>query len=106
MTNKRVRMQPEVRAELILDAATELAAEVGLHALKRDAIAVHAGVATGLINARFGTMTQLIRSLVRKAIKDQNLPIIAQALMMSHPAALAAPEELKEKALLAQLKKA
>lgn len=93
------RLDPKVRKESILAVAVDRAVIHGLNGLRRDDIALSAGVANGLVTRYFGTMTKLRRAVVRAAIHNENLPLIAQALAIRDKDAQKAPEELKKRAL-------
>jgi AcrR family transcriptional regulator len=97
------RLAPEVRKEAILAVALERARSIGLNNLRRDDIAAHAGVANGLVSRYFSTMTQLRRAVVRAAIRQEVLPVLAQALASRDPDALKAPEDLQKRALASLL---
>lgn len=96
---KSKRLDPNARKEEILQVAVGIATKDGLNNLRRDAIAEAAGVANGLVTRYFETMTQLRRAVMRHAVHNENLPLIAQGIAMRDPQALKAPEELKQKAL-------
>jgi AcrR family transcriptional regulator len=93
------RLDPKVRKEEILAVAVAHASVVGLNGLRRDDIAQKAGVANGLVSRYFNTMLQLRRAVIRSAVHNEILPIIAQGLAMREPEAMKAPEALKQKAL-------
>lgn len=93
------RLDPKVRKEEILLAAVACAEAQGLTNLRRDTIASYAGVANGLVTRYFSTMTQVRHAVVRYAVHNQRLTIIAQGLALRDPEALKAPEELKKKAV-------
>lgn len=84
----------------ILDAALALAVlPGGLARLTRIAVASEAGCSEALVSVHFGTMTSFRRDVVREAVRTERLPVIAQALAAGDPAALKAPEDLKQRAL-------
>lgn len=88
------------RDELILAAAMELAAEDSYQWITREQVAALAGVASGTINSAFGTMVELKRAVIRRAIQTENLKIVAEALGAAHPIALAeCPPDLRARAL-------
>jgi AcrR family transcriptional regulator len=93
------RLDPATRKEAILAVAVARAEACGLNGLRRDDIAEHAGVANGLVTRYFNTMTQLRRAVIRHAVKNELLPLIAQALAAREPEALKANEDLKKRAL-------
>ena len=93
------RADPALRKEAILRVALDLASRDGYLKITRQQIAEAAGVSTGVINQRFGTMDSLRSDLMRRAVKMQCLPVIAQGLVSKNPHAMKAPIELKEKSL-------
>lgn len=93
------RLKPEVRKDAILDAAIELALSDGLCAVRLVPVAERAGVANSLVSHYFGTVKQLHRAVVRRAIHSEILPIVAQALAVGDSDARKAPDELKQRAL-------
>lgn len=95
----RTRLDPKVRTNQLLDSAIDLAQKRGYEKLTRDGLAAHAGVSQGLVGVHFGTMTQLRRAVVRRAIRDRLLDILAQALAANDPVAKKAPEELRRAAV-------
>ena len=95
----RSRLDPKIRKDAILVAAVECAKLQGLSNIRRDTIAGYAGVANGLVSRYFSTMTQLRRAVVRYAVHNEVLPIVAQALALRDPEALKASDELKKKAV-------
>ena len=97
ITRKRAS-SPELRKASIVASAVDLAQQEGYREITRSGVAEHAGVSDGLIYRYFGTMKQLRRAIMRKAVEDEILEIIAQGLATSDPAAQGAPDELKRRA--------
>jgi len=95
----RKRLPEEVRKSQILDAALTEAQECGYQWITRDAIAVRAGVSTGLVTRHWSTMIQLKRAVLRAAIDREVLPIIAQGLADKNPHTANIPDALKARAL-------
>ncbi len=93
------RTSPALRTDSILNAAVELAREVGYRHITRDAIAGRAGVSMGLVSRYFGTMAQLKKEVMRRAVKQQILEIIAQGLANNDDHAQKAPKGLKQQAV-------
>ena len=97
-TNKR--LHPNDRANEILTAALKVAAKPGGYAkLTRAVVAECAGCSEGLVSKYFGTMVSFKRTIMRAAIKDGNLPILAQGLAAGDKCAMKAPSELKTAAI-------
>lgn len=97
MTNKR--LDPKDRTEQLLEVALQLAARHGLATITRNQIAEDAGVAPSLVSARLGTMDDMRRSVMRRAIKTETLPVIAAGLLAKDRYALRAPEDLRQRAI-------
>jgi len=97
MTNKR--LPPKERTELLLDVALKLAAKHGLAKITRSQIAEDAGVSAALVTERLGTMVDLRRSVMRRAVKTETLPVILQGIMVKDPYAMKAPAELRQRAI-------
>lgn len=93
------RFKPEVRKDAILEAAVALALAEGLSSVRLIPVAERAGVTNGLVSHYFGTVKQLHRAVIRHAIHNETLPIIAQALASGDSEARKAPDELKQRAL-------
>ncbi len=91
-------VSPTLRRAQILQAAMAVAVKVGYQKATRGMIASEAGITGGLITHYFGTMTQLKRALMRAAIQNETLEIIAQGLANGDDHARKAPAELKTKA--------
>jgi AcrR family transcriptional regulator len=85
----------------ILTAALRLATAKGYLRITRDEIATTAACATGLVSYHFGTMTCLRRDVMRAAVRERNLPVLAQGLVAGDPHARRAPDEMKCAALAA-----
>jgi AcrR family transcriptional regulator len=96
----RRRLEPADRKREILAAAIRIARKPGgWHKLTREAVAAEAGCADALISRHFGTIPNFKRDVMRAAIAQQVLPIIAQGLAAGDRHASKASPELKNKAL-------
>lgn len=89
------RMAPSEREIAVLAAALRVAERLGYDRCKREDIAKEAGISAGLVTKRLGTMVMMRRKLMRTAVKEGNLVIIAQGLAARDPQALKASEELR-----------
>ena len=98
------KMKPDDRADEILTAALDVAANEGVRGLTRDAIARMAGISPALVSARMGTMAELRRKVFRAAVDRRRLAIIAEGLSLGVTACKKAPDELKRAALAILLK--
>lgn len=89
----------ENRNRAVLDAALRLALLRGYRNITRQQVADEAGVAVGSVNNAFGTMDGLRDAVMAAAVHRGDLPVIAQGLVDRHPAALNAPQAIKDSAL-------
>ena len=96
----RTRKSPLDRKADILAAAVELAKTSGFTKVTRDAVAIAAGVSTGLVSHYYNTMPQLKRDLMRYAVRYDVAEVIAQGLSIRDPHAMKASPEQKQKALM------
>lgn len=94
----RTRLQPEERRAAILAAAMRLAREQGYTNVRRDAVAVEADVSAGLVTTYFSTMAKLRRAIMRAAVAQGVVEIVAQGLAAGDKHAQGADEALKRKA--------
>ncbi len=76
-----------------------VAIDTGYHKMTRDHIADAAGCSVGLVSKYFGTMVKLKRSVMRAAVNQEVLEIVAEGLATGDKCARKAPQELKEKAV-------
>ena len=99
MSNTRTRKTPDARSAEILAAAVKLAKRVGWRRLTRDAVAKAANVSTGLVSTHFANMDKLRDEVMRSAVHDEILPLIAEGLTDGNRIARRAPQELRQRAL-------
>jgi len=92
----RLRLNPDVRASQILAAALTVAAKKGYQHMTRDEIAAAAGASPAAINQRFSTMTELKRAVMRAAVSQRVVAVVAQGLADGNPYARKAPDDLKK----------
>jgi AcrR family transcriptional regulator len=93
------RLAPDVRSGQILDAAIKLAKSKGFGALTRDGIADAAGVSTGLVSNYFGNMDAMKNEVMKVAVRDEILPVIAAGIVAGNRIAKRAPEALRKRAV-------
>lgn len=93
------KLNGKERREQLLRTAVGLAAKGDYTALTRAEIAQAAGCSTALVTHYFETVTQLRRAIIRRAVKDRVLPVIAQGLAKRDPHAKKAPDDLKQAAV-------
>jgi hypothetical protein len=93
------RVNPDLRKDQILKIAIAVARKYGCHKTTRDEIAHRAGVSMGLVSHYFGTMKKLRRTIMRAAIVNEELEIIAKGLANNDPYARKASDDLKQRAV-------
>lgn len=93
------RLAPDVRSGQILAAAVKLAKAKGFAALTRDSIAEEAQVSTGLVSNYFGSMDDMRNEVMKVAVRDEILPIVAQGIVANNRFAKRAPVTLRQRAL-------
>lgn len=105
MSKKRWGQQPltpaevEQRKEQILTAALGMTRTHGYRGVTRDAVAQKAGVSAGMVNRYFGTMADLMEQVMREAVEQRLLPVVAQGLAHNNPVAMGAPAEVQAAAM-------
>jgi AcrR family transcriptional regulator len=92
-------MKYEERKEFILRAALNVAEEVGYLKVTRDKIARKAKISSSLVQFYFRNMENLRKEIAIRAIKDKNIPVVAQLLGTLHYSVLSAPDCIRKKAL-------
>ena len=94
------RLKPDDRKLQILRAALIVASkDGGLSTISRQAVAAEAGCAESLVSRYFGTMVEFKRTIMRAAVHNQILSVVAQGLAMGDKHAQKADPELKSRAL-------
>jgi AcrR family transcriptional regulator len=88
-------LTPPDRTRALLAVALKLAAADGWSKLTREAIALAAGVSPGLISARLGTMDALRRSVMRAAVRERCVAVVAQGLAVRDKQAMRADPALR-----------
>lgn len=95
-----MRLKPDDRKLQILKAAVVVANRTGgWSTLTRQAVAAEAACAEALVSKYFGTMTDFKRTIMRAAVRNKLLHIIAQGLAVGDKHAQKAEPELKTQAL-------
>lgn len=93
------RTSPELRKDHILSVALKEAESVGFDNLTLMGVAEAAGLAHSTISKYFGTMAQLRADVMRRAVKTNNLKVIAQGLIKGDRQAKKATDEVRAEAL-------
>jgi len=96
---KQTRMKPDARKEEILAAALPLAVAHGYAKVTRDQIAAAAKVSGPTLHYHFGTIAQLRRDLMRYAVRESCLRVIAQGILVRDPQAMKADVGLRRQAM-------
>jgi AcrR family transcriptional regulator len=91
-------MQATARTANLISTALEVAARTGWRTLTHAAVAQAAGVSSGLVVARLGTKTELLRSVMRAAVKEGVVRVVAEGLAVNDRHARRAAPELRERA--------
>lgn len=83
------------RTRDLLAVALRLAAADGWRALTRDGIARAAGVSYALVTVRLGTMDAIRRAVMRLAVKERCVAVVAEGLVAGDKHARKADAELR-----------
>tara|TARA_B100000809_G_scaffold104066_1_gene102636 strand:+ start:4279 stop:4932 length:654 start_codon:yes stop_codon:yes gene_type:complete len=78
----RTRLEPEVRKELILDAAADLVAEEGVSAVSMERLGREAGVSKSLIYAYYPNLQDVLSTLLKREyrrLRNQQIEAAEQA---------------------------
>lgn len=95
------RLEPHERKKQLLEQAVLLAEALGYQRITSKRVATLSGLKShSLINHYFGTTEKLREAVLEEAIRTENLEIVLQGLVAKDPKALAAPQKLKQQALL------
>lgn len=100
MLSQRAETAREERHRVILEAGLKLAERDGWGAITRDGVARAAEVADGSVNHAFGTIEGLRNAVMIEAVARRIVSIVATGLVVGHPAARDAPDDLKREAAL------
>lgn len=93
-----MRKDPKERKAQILETAVNVCKTKGFHSITREDIAIELQITKALISRYFGTMANLKRDIIRFAIRNEVIPVIAQGLATGDRHAKKAPEDLKQRA--------
>lgn len=98
----RVRFKagiPMSRKETMLKLAISIAQRKGYSNVTREELADKMKCAESLVSYHFGSIPKLHREIMKAAVDQQNLKIIAQGLVSQDPIAQSAPKKLKKHAM-------
>ena len=93
-----MRLDPKGRTNELLDVALQIAERTGWRNLTHASAAAAAGVSNGLVVARLGTKTELLRDVMRRAVNRGVVPVVAEGLAVGDKHAKRAGEALREAA--------
>lgn len=84
----------------ILRAGLAEARRAGVLSMSRREVAGAAGVAPSLISHYFGSMGDFQNEVVAEAVRVRDLLVIRQGIAANFPAALAAPQDIRQAAIM------
>ncbi len=87
----------------LLREAIKLAVKQGYRNIKREDVAQKAGVSAALINFYYGTIQNLQKEVMRYAVKERVLNLIAQGITLRDKIALNASKEKRKDAAFSLL---
>lgn len=91
-------IDPKQRTADLIAIALRLASANGWRTLTHAAVASAAGVSQGLVVARLGTKNHLLRSVMRAAVAERCVPVVAEGLALKDRHAQRADADLRERA--------
>ena len=93
------RMSPANRKAQMINTALDLAEAGHYLNVTREQVAARAGFKGPLLHRYFGTMKQFRRAVMRAAVQNERLAVIAQGITAQDTQALKASPELQAEAL-------
>lgn len=100
---KHKRKTADIRKEEIIGAALALVGDGSYKDVQRKDVAEAVGVSPAAISHHFSTKGQMQRAMMRKAIADKNLVVLAQGLVAKDDQAVKAPDALRREAMASYL---
>lgn len=97
------RLNPDERYKQLLDSAVEVAKKCGFNNITHALVALHAKVSKATVFKYFESIIVLRDDVMKVAIEQELLPVIAAGLIMRNDIALSASDDLKERALASVL---
>lgn len=82
---EKARQAPSARRMSLTQTAVCIAEAVGYYSVTREAVAKRAHVSRGLVNHYLGTVGEMQHRIIRVAIANNNLAVVAQAVLREHP---------------------
>lgn len=93
------RLNPDERYKQLLESAVEVAKTSGFNEMTHTLVALHAKVSKATVFKYFETIFKLRTDVMKVAIEQELLPIIAAGVVARNEVALSASDDLKKKAL-------
>lgn len=93
------RMSPDERYQQLLAVAVDVADSEGFLSLTHSKVANRAGVVKGTVFHHFKTIDALRDDVMKVAVKEEMLRVIASGLAMGNKIAIDAPTNVKKVAL-------
>lgn len=90
-----MRMTPKERKEQLLEAGLKVAEKSHYMFIQSQDIADLCGVSYGTLFRYFPKMARYRKALLRRAIKEQNLAVIVQGMIVNDPLVRKVPDEIK-----------
>lgn len=87
------------RADALLKVAVNEAAAKGWRVLTHDDVARAAGVSRPLVVARLGTKTEMLRKVMRAAVREGVVAVVAEGMLVRDKHAAKASADLKARAV-------
>lgn len=84
------RLKPDARRAMLVEVALAVAARGHYRTMTREQVAASAGVSGAAISYHFGCMARLRYDVMRAAVEQCELSVVAQGLADRHPVALTA----------------
>jgi len=92
-----IRKDPKVRKEEVLNAAIKVAKNTPYTQMTRLQVSEMAECAEGTINRYYGTMNQLRKAVMRRAVRDGIVNIVSLGLALHDTQAMESNAELRDK---------
>jgi len=89
------RLHADLRREELLRVALDVAERDGWANITHASVAAAAGVSAPLVVARLGTKTNLLRDVMRRAVSDRRVRVVAEGLARGNTQARKADEALR-----------
>lgn len=89
-------MSVKIDNNKILNSALHIAERDGFINMKRELIAEHAKCSVGKVSNAYGTMVQLRRAVMRQAINQKVLSVIAEGIVLRMKCCDKLDDELRE----------